>query len=109
MGYETAANWEFADGQFRIFRVWDTVAPEPLGTEPPQAKALQAFPNPCHDILWVSHEPGTALELYSADGRLVKTLNADQPNSIDMRGLQRGLYYLRIGGPNAAGLKILKQ
>jgi hypothetical protein len=103
-GYEAAANWEFANGHFRIFKVFDTIAPQPASIASIQSPDWRVFPNPCTEVLnvqWAADLGVNAIELFNAQGLLVarQTLTANQrETSFDMRAFSSGLYLAVLRG-----------
>ncbi|MFC2131905.1 T9SS type A sorting domain-containing protein [Bacteroidota bacterium] len=62
---------------------------------------MTAFPNPCNDILNISHiPPGAKIELYNTLGYKVYEANRVTGNAlnIDCSNFESGVYFLRITG-----------
>ena len=57
--------------------------------------SVSIYPNPFHDIVTIEGEDLRQVQLYSVDGRLVKTISVSG-SSWQMEGLDRGVYLLRI-------------
>jgi hypothetical protein len=114
MGYEAAANWEFPNGHFRIFRMWDTVAPEPLQVEESEPGTVRVFPNPCADQLYIQ-APSSATQqiaLLDISGREVVNVIFDQGSTmacIDTRTLAPGMYFLKMSDQPGQVYKIIKR
>jgi hypothetical protein len=70
-GYEAAANWEYPNGHFRIFKIWDTVAPAPFGIANNASSEVKVFPNPCTSVVelqWDYNISAESVELYNQNG-----------------------------------------
>ncbi len=99
MGYETAANWEFPDGHFRLFRMWDTTAPAPLTVHEKDANSFSVFPNPCYsDRVCISMDPecrGFVLSDFS--GRIISqvTSSGEKQYFLTVESLPSGVYFIR--------------
>ena len=77
-----------------------------MGTEDLTKKALLIFPNPVHQKLSVSGlEKAENFQMYSIDGKLLKTGNLAPDQSIDLSKLAKGIYILKIAGKS---LKFIK-
>ncbi|HYW97321.1 MAG TPA: T9SS type A sorting domain-containing protein [Bacteroidales bacterium] len=72
---------------------------------------FRLFPNPASGQVTVRMEKaGAAIEIYNSTGRLVRILsNTGIENTIDISGLNQGIYYLRIAGENRIAKKLLVQ
>jgi len=74
--------------------------------------AMQLFPNPATDRIYFElpdpgETSGTRIEIYDAAGRLVRQVTIDS-NSMDVSGLARGMYHVRIlSGSNIYHSKLL--
>ena len=55
---------------------------------------ISVFPNPATESLVIPPDAWTRLEVYSADGKLVKTADGQTFEKIDLSGLAPGLYHL---------------
>ena len=66
---------------------WDGVSENTL--------SVSIYPNPFHDIVTIEGEDLRQVQLYSVDGRLVKTISVSG-SSCQIEGLDRGVYLLRI-------------
>jgi hypothetical protein len=104
VGYEAAANWEYPNGHFRIFKMWDTAAPTPLGMEYHKFPELKVFPNPCTDqieIQWEQNIGAESVELYNQQGQLIFTeaITIGRSNKVlNMGAYPSGYYFLRLKG-----------
>lgn len=77
-----------------------------MGTEDLTKKALLIFPNPVNQKLSVSGlEKVENFQMYSIDGKLLKTGNLAPEQSIDVSKLAKGVYILKIAGKS---LKFIK-
>ena len=77
-----------------------------MGTEDLTKKSLLIFPNPVHQKLSVSGlQKEEIFQIYSIDGKLLKTGNLAPEQSIDLSKLAKGVYILKIGGKD---LKFIK-
>jgi PKD repeat protein len=57
--------------------------------------SVLVYPNPANDILYINyHGP---LQIFSATGQLIASLDHDASKSIDISGYQSGLYILKTG------------
>ncbi len=103
-GYEAAANWEYANGHFRIFKVYDTIAPEPLSIRENSTASFVAYPNPCVETLhlqWLSTDKINVVEVYNMLGErvILKSLILTQTSSLlDVSNLPDGLYTVILRG-----------
>ena len=63
------------------------------------ASSLRIFPNPANDRLYIETQTLTqtlTVEIYDAFGRLQSTVNGQQSLSIDVSGLNAGIYIIKI-------------
>lgn len=103
-GYEAAANWEFENGHFRIYRVFDTVAPQPLGIRDPVATGLCLYPNPCKEELFLklpANNVFTEIRIFDLQGKLLVKIPVDGKQllrKIDTGALPAGTYLLSAEG-----------
>lgn len=58
---------------------------------------LQVYPNPCSDVLNVSAELGSAVQIVNAIGRVQKSFVLNQ-SSVDVSDLNAGIYFLIANG-----------
>lgn len=68
-----------------------------------KAPAVQAFPNPAHDYLEVvipDAQGVSRLELYDANGRLMRRLPVQGRGQISLQGLSAGPYFLSVALPD---------
>lgn len=83
---------------------------EPRAAAPTEAAPVSMWPNPAHDVLWVS-KPGAGQNFWSvsdATGRRLKQGEAQSPYfSIGLEGLPNGLYWLHLDAPGTAPMKPL--
>ncbi|WP_162903016.1 T9SS type A sorting domain-containing protein [Taibaiella koreensis] len=61
---------------------------------PSPDEAITVYPNPVRDVLYVKAREKVSLSLLGPDGRLL--LHAPSANSLDMKGLGGGLYFLQV-------------
>lgn len=112
-GYEAAANWEYTNGHFRIFKVYDTLAPIPAGLNLQPTNKLTLSPNPCPETLHVQWEKdlhSEYIDVFNMQGISVFhfPLTPDQTSlTIDLRKLPSGLYLIYIDGVLPAQALIL--
>ena len=67
------------------------------GTEEEVAKGLVLYPNPVKDILHLECDNMQRYDVFSLDGRMVKSSETNgNENVVDFNGLESGLYMLRI-------------
>jgi hypothetical protein len=68
-------------------------------------ESVQVYPNPASDVLYISSfNKVTTMNLYSANGGLVKQYNGDMER-IYLTGLQPGVYFLKINVGNKTSIK----
>lgn len=68
---------------------------------------VSIYPNPAHNVLFIESKtiaPGQ-LSVFSAHGRLLKTMNGDARTQIDVSQLPPGLYFLKIASDGKPILK----
>ncbi len=64
------------------------------------------FPNPVHDVLTLRNLQGKqSISLYTIDGRLVKSMEVDENQTVDISDLPIGLYLLKT---ESCTLKMIK-
>ena len=69
---------------------------ETVGTSENPDLALEVFPNPVHDVLTFRNLQGKQIiNLYALDGRLMKTFEASENQSVDVSDLPFGLYLVK--------------
>ncbi|WP_118974129.1 T9SS type A sorting domain-containing protein [Taibaiella koreensis] len=73
---------------------------------PSLEKAVTVYPNPVSDVLYIKAPEKVSLSLLGPDGRLL--LHARATNSLDMKGLGRGLYFFQIYDLNGNKIKMEK-
>jgi hypothetical protein len=112
MGYETAANWEYPGGHFRIFRVWDTAAPAPLAVREAETGAFSVFPNPCHSericIRLDKDCEGFILTDFRGITIAEVTTIAEKPYFLSVESLPPGVYFIRTLSVPARVTKFIK-
>ena len=82
---------------------------ENLSIENSIIEELSLFPNPTDGIITIGSDKNYQLEIYSVDGKII--LN-DFGKQIDISGVQKGTYFLKITQEktnNSASFKILKK
>jgi len=84
------------------------------GTDPTGVVEVSIYPNPSSDEIKVRAgkiEPGAQLLLYDSKGGLIKKLDfVTNPQTIDVRSLAGGIYFLQIrNGKNVLVKKIMRQ
>jgi hypothetical protein len=73
----------------------------PAGISENPAQPILFYPNPANDRLQISsgNSRYQLAELYSADGRLLKTITLEQTiTTLDLAGLREGIYLVRMHG-----------
>ena len=61
------------------------------------AEKINVFPNPAQNVLNITGiEYNTYIGFYDNNGRIMKEVNANPNESIDISSLPDGIYYLRI-------------
>lgn len=112
-GYEAAANWEYTNGHFRIYRVYDTIAPEQAGIADVSVNAFAAYPNPCTETLhlqWNTPNQFSSVEIVDLLGAVVcsKQISDGQTTlDLDMRLLPSGKYIVQLQGKERQSKMIL--
>ena len=63
----------------------------------PQGQALLLFPNPARDMVYIQGEltPGTLLQVFDAQGRMVKELHYQPGQGLAVGDLEAGVYQVR--------------
>ena len=80
-----------------------------LGMNTLASSEPEIFPNPFTDVLWFRDMPANGtVELFSSDGRLIQSLDADGLVSMDVSGLASGVYCLRYNGNTPMLKKLIK-
>lgn len=92
---EDLAGWDQYHGHGRV-NALDALN-SIVSVEEIEANALFVYPNPAKQILNIQSEVGSALSIFSQDGRLVKTMIIQTPNfQIDISDLSAGLYTVTV-------------
>ena len=89
----------------------------PLSTETFNADNFNAFPNPVSDVLYMKFNlplsNKAVAEVYSVDGRLVKSQNINtgvESSNIELQNLVKGIYLLQIQDNNSKKtIRIIKK
>ena len=97
--------WRFLQHSFVNYIEEIFSVPSTAGIENAAAIALDVFPNPAGDRLFVRGDYDGELRLYDVRGRELPIVKSGA-NCIDLSGLSRGLYLLRAGAQTA---KIVKR
>lgn len=80
------------------------------GSKDIATKNLAVFPNPVSESLTIPHADYSRIEVYSTNGQLVKALEGQSFDRIDLSGLAPGLYHLVMYKGDARWLgKVVKQ
>jgi hypothetical protein len=66
------------------------------GINEPGAKAVTVYPNPSYGKVFISGADHAKITVYSTTGMLVRSVPDFSVTSIDMAGLEKGVYTLRI-------------
>ena len=91
---------------FQLSEIRKMVCSELTDTEENHVSQAQLFPNPSHDSFIVNGITGThSARVYALDGRLVKTFEATEGQSVDISELSSGMYLLHLNGQT---LKLMK-
>ena len=79
---------------------------EQLGTPENSIEKAQIYPNPTHDMLTISNIDGKRqMKIYALDGRLVKSMQVINNQTLDISDLTAGLYLVDI---ESVTLKLMK-
>jgi endoglucanase len=83
-------------------KIEEIVFEAPTGIISPEVEKLRIFPNPVKDILYYSNpENFTRVSVFSLDGKQLLDKPIQQAeNSLDVSGLQPGIYFIRFAGKN---------
>ena len=100
---ETCQN-SFTTGQVDMMRSiienyrWELVNGTPAGISSEEAFNLNVFPNPSNGMVTINGIPeeGAIIEVISETGQLVKLIQDPQFNSVEIDGLDKGLYFVRV-------------
>ena len=57
---------------------------------------IHIYPNPTSDFIYIENIEPQSVNIYSLDGKLVKTV--EDTNVIDVRNLENGVYLINIDG-----------
>lgn len=80
------------------------------GTEENVAGKIEVFPNPVSESLSIPSESYSRIEVYATDGKLVKAMDGQTFEKIDLSGLAPGLYHLVLyKGKDRWTGKVIKQ
>ena len=71
-----------------------------------QNNEVRFFPNPAHDVITTSGITAEKIFLHNAIGITVRTYDISLGNSLELRGLPNGIYFIRIGSVTK---KIIKE
>lgn len=78
------------------------------GTGQPETDAIAIYPNPANDHVTVESSTIYTIALFAPDGRKVLTRRMDNTReSISLRGLQKGLYLLRLSDEKGSSIRKL--
>ena len=66
-----------------------------------QDENISFFPNPADDLVLISNEDVSLIEIYDLKGRLVINLNMVSKNSFQVNNLLNGIYFLKFKFKNA--------
>lgn len=95
--YLAGPNHVLATGQDSTFYTVDNISTSTFAKNGPEL--LRIYPNPVYDKLNISNpsinNPSTAIEIISMTGQIIKNIKISD-TQIDLRGLNPGMYYLRI-------------
>jgi hypothetical protein len=86
-----------------------------ITTLTPAQNDLQLYPNPANGELYIRYETtekNTVVEIYDVTGQLIKsiTTNAAQEQAVDVSGLSKGLYIVKLSdGKNTIVKRFIKQ
>ena len=91
---------------YQLSQIRKMVCTEILSNEENYALNLQLFPNPSHNSFIVKGLSCTCTaRIYTLDGRLMKSFEATESQSVDISELPQGMYLLHITGQT---LKLMK-
>ena len=84
---------------FQLSQVRKIVCSEVTGTPENPTTELQLYPNPSHNNFLVKNLQGShPAQIYSLDGRLMKSFEATEGMVIDASELPEGMYLLQLNG-----------
>jgi hypothetical protein len=70
-----------------------------LGLEEQESLQVHVYPNPFEDFLVIeSEEAGFSIELFDMKGVVVRTFSSAKPGKLELDGLERGTYLLKVRG-----------
>ena len=89
--------------EVRVGNTWASVTPTgPLATSESSIKSqssLSIYPNPAKEYFVVESKNNTPIKsvaIYSAEGKLVKQIENPKSKQIDISGLSKGVYFVKI-------------
>ncbi len=85
-----------------------TISTPDLGTTENNGKQISLIPNPAKEIIYIKGIPpkNYSLEIYTAEGRKVNTLEVNPDGSADISALRPGIYFVNL---QSNGEKIYSQ
>lgn len=92
----------YADTNFTTARFKGNNTPD-IGIEPIDQILLALYPNPATNVLMLQTNADISkatMFLYNAQGQLVRTVNMNGSNSIDVSALANGVYFYQLGEGN---------
>ncbi len=66
------------------------------------------YPNPVKDIMHITSQQPTTLQLYNLQGQLLKSIETQQNTTVSLIGLASGVYYLKDIN-NGTSVKVIKK
>lgn len=69
------------------------------GIKNSESGQISVFPNPAKDIVIISAETGSLVEIFSFDGRLIKTIIMGNDHiEISLQNVEAGMYFVKVNG-----------
>lgn len=99
-GIETANNYGYPFGHFRIIKVWDTISASAIIAENNTIvnnNLFDIYPNPATDKIEIETLQQAGIEIINSQGQLIKSIVAlGKTTSVDISEFPCGMYFIKL-------------
>ena len=76
-----------------------------IGIDDPATAGVSVYPNPANDRVFIMNAHGSKITLYTAGGAVVRNIDQFNSTSIDLSGLNQGVYFMVLEKPDGTVIR----